>query len=299
MPWAGSFVLEMKEYIIFTDESSITDSRFHCLSAFSFEKSSYNFVNDSLKTLLLESKVEEFKWNKLKDAKYFFCAEKIIRFVLNNISKINLRIDTLVWDTHDKRHKVQRRDDLANYERMFFHLLHNSLKKRSKDSRWSIHPDKRGGINWQVVHDCLHHKGKMTEFENLIFGSFLTDPHYSIADFQERHSHEEISIQIPDLFSGLSVFSRTNYDRFKKHRESKIPSLFEKKEPDILSNRESFRFQLLDLFNKECKNRKIGVSLDTNGYLYTFKPENPLNFWHYEPQGDYDRAPQKNQREEK
>ena len=202
-------------------------------------------------------------------------------------------------DTHGKRHSVQGRDDLANYERMFFHLLRNSLKKRPKDSQWSIHPDTRGGINWQSIHDCLQHKGKKTEIESMIFGSFLSDAHYSITDFQERHSHEENSIQIPDLFSGLSVFSRKSYDRFKKHRESKIPSLFNQVEPDILSNRESFRFQLLDLFNKECKNLKIGVSLDTHGYLYTFNPENPLNFWHYEPQGDYDKAPQKNQKEEK
>ena len=38
---------------------------------------------------------------------------------------------------------------------------------------------------------------------------------------------------------------------------------------------------------------KLGVSLKTNNRLQTFNRNNPINFWNYEPQGDYDKAPVK------
>ena len=78
------------EYIVFTDESYITNSRYQSLSAFSFRKSSYHEIFDSIKSILSESGVSEFKWQKLKDAKYYFCAEKIIKYVLNNMTKLHV-----------------------------------------------------------------------------------------------------------------------------------------------------------------------------------------------------------------
>jgi hypothetical protein len=279
------------EYIVFTDESYITDSRYQSLSAFSFKKSSYHDIFYSIQSILSESGVSEFKWQKLKDAKYYFCAEKIIKYILNNIRSHELRVDTIVWDTHDSRHAVTGRNDHSNYERMFFHLLNNSMKKRPKKSEWVIYPDVRGGIDWTTVHDCLHHVGKRQEYQESIFGNFFADPFYSIKEFQEKESHVEIPIQVADLFSGLTVFSRDNYDCYKNYLHSSQPSLFDEPQTIKLTNRETYRCKLLDLFNRECKSRTLSVSLDTNRYLHTYKPENPINFWHYEPQGNYDKAP--------
>lgn len=279
------------EYIVFTDESYITDSRYQSLSAFSFEKSYYPQVFSDIKEILQDSNVDEFKWNKLKDAKYYFCAEKFCNYLFSGLTKHQFRIDTLVWDTHDARHSVTGRNDLGNYERMFFQLLNNSMKKRPRDSNWFIYPDKRGGINWQTVHDCLYHVGKRQEFHSTIFGEFFSDKYYSISEFQEKHSHEEYPIQIADLFSGLAVFSRENYNCYESYINSSAPSLFEKPEPLKLSNREECRCKLLEKFNHECKNRTLGVSLKTKRYLHTYDPNNPINFWHYMPQGEYDKAP--------
>ena len=55
-------------------------------------------------------------------------------------------------NTHDSRHTVQGRDDLANYERMFYHLLNNSMKKRPKSATWHIRPDQRSGIDWKRLY---------------------------------------------------------------------------------------------------------------------------------------------------
>lgn len=168
------------EYIVFTDESYISKSRFQSLSAFSFHKSFYNEINDKIQSILIESAVTEFKWAKLKDAKYYFCAEKLIKLILSNIFKCKIRIDTIVWDTHDSRHAIIGRNDLANYERMFFHLLNNTMKKRNRNCSWDIHPDVRGGINWTTIKDCLCSVGNRQEYVNSIFGNFFGDCFASI-----------------------------------------------------------------------------------------------------------------------
>ncbi|HUU86841.1 MAG TPA: DUF3800 domain-containing protein [Candidatus Glassbacteria bacterium] len=278
------------EYIIFTDESYITDSRFQSISAFSFPISHYDEIVDSINSHLQSSDVKEFKWQKLKDAKYYFCAEKFINMILDKVAVYQLRVDTIVWDTHDSRHKVANRNDMANYERMFFHLLKNALKKRPRNSSWYIRPDERNGIDWSTIHDCLKSVGKKQEFQSTIFGDFFLDPHYHIRSFQESSSHQEVPIQICDLFTGLSVFSRDSFDVYSNWIRTFSPSLFDE-ETEKLSNRESFRCKLLSHFNQRCKTKKLGVSLETNRCLQTFKPENPINFWHYQPQGDYDKAP--------
>lgn len=284
------------EYIVFTDESYITDSRYQSLSAFSFKKSYYPQVFSDIKEILNDSDVDEFKWNKLKNAKYYFCAEKICNYLLSGITKQQFRIDTLVWDTYDTRHSVVGRDDHSNYERMFFHLLNNSMKKRPRGSNWFIYPDQRAGINWTKVHECLYHVGKRQEYHTTIFGDFFSDNYYSITEFQERNSNEEFPIQIADLFSGLAVFSRESYDCYNSYINSSVPSLFEEPEPLKLSNRETYRCKLLEIFIQECKNRTLGVSLERNRYLKTYSPDNPINFWHYIPQGSYDKAPRSSDR---
>ena len=73
--------------------------------------------------IITESKVSEFKWSKLRNARYYLCAKKILDLIIQDMFKLGLRVDTIVWDTHDSRHRIIGRDDMANYERMFFIYL--------------------------------------------------------------------------------------------------------------------------------------------------------------------------------
>jgi hypothetical protein len=59
---------------------------------------------------LAESKVAEFKWQKLTSAKYRFAALKLIDTIFEAVGQ-GLRTDVLVWDTRDRRHAVPGRDD--------------------------------------------------------------------------------------------------------------------------------------------------------------------------------------------
>ena len=284
------------EYVAYADESYVRAERFRSICSFSFPINHHDDIESELTALLEESNVSEFKWKKLKGAKYRFFAEKIIHFIANNQPKYKLRIDVLIWDTHDDRHNVQLRDDKANFERMFFHLLNSSMKRRGKNSVWSIFPDERLDIDWATIHKCIECVGaEQEEIENPLFGDFLSDPYYSIYDFSEIESHKYPCCQIADFFAGICVYSKINYKRFEKWKKSskKELPLFESKNPIELTNSERERFRVLKCLNDECKKRKLGVSLKSRKCLFTFNPSNPINFWHYVPQHNLDRAPTK------
>lgn len=280
------------EYVVFTDESYITDSRFQSLTAFSIHKNAWDKAKSELNNILASSNVTEFKWQKLNNAKNYFCAEKIIDFIFNNLSNFKMRIDILIWDTHDSRHQIYGRDDMANYERMFFHLLSASMKRRPKSAKWDIRPDQRNGIDWHTVHKCLSAKGRQQNSHHDIFGYFISDPHYFIESFQEQCSNVEPLIQVADLFSGLAVFSKESYASFVQWKQQKTPILFEE-ECMSFSNRQNYRFILLEFFDRRCKAGKYGVSLESKQCLFTYNPKNPINFWYYEPQHNSDKAPVK------
>lgn len=284
------------QYVSFADES-YSDQGLKSIATFSLRSDNLEQINLKLKELLNESNVREFKWQKLKDAKYRFCAFKLIDAVWDLIQTDDARVDTIIWDINDSRHQVSNRDDIANYGRMFYHLHSNSLKKRPRLSTWKIYPDEGVGVDWDVVARCIDARGRRRERVTLplFTTNFFDDPHYSIIDFKEVQSHQEPCCQIADLFAGISIFSRVHYDLYEQWLESTEPNLplFPQERPNITNSQEE-RFTVLKYLDQGCKNRRLGVSLKTNRYLQTPHPKNPINFWHYTPQHEMDKAPTKN-----
>jgi hypothetical protein len=56
------------------------------------------------------------------------------------------------------------------------------------------------------------------------------------------------------------------------------------------------RYEVLRRFKTKCKEAKLGLSLASRKCLWTPKPENPINFWWWEPQSPADRVPLRDQR---
>ena len=283
------------QYISFADES-YSDDGFKSIAAFSLKSDNFFKTNLQFKQILKEANIEEFKWQKLKNKKYSFCAEKLIDYVWQLIQTDDARVDVIMWDINDSRHKIKNRDDLENYGRMFYHLHVNSLKRRPKSSIWKLYTDEGVSIDWDVVTQCLNAHGQHEDFTHFpLLGEFFSRSHYGIADFKEVKSHEEPCCQIADLFAGMSLFSRTHYDVYEKWCEFNNPvlPLFPSKKPKI-TNAQKARFPILKYFNNGCKDRKLGVSLKTNRHLQTLNPNNPINFWFYVPQHEMDKAPTKN-----
>ena len=281
------------EYCAYSDESYITANQYRSIATFSFPKNRHNEIDSELRNILGKSNVKEFKWQKLRNAKNRFCAEEFINFLMDQLFKLDLRIDVLIWDTQDSRHKIQGRDDSANFERMFFHLLKNVMKKREKNSKWYVFPDEKQDIDWYNVQQCLANVGKWREYIKGLFLNELSEPFYHIKSFKQVESYYEPCAQMADLFAGLAVFSKTKYARYKSWCEINDPQmcLFDVGEDIAFSNKEKQRFKILSKCANGFKAKKLGVSLETKGCLCTFDPTRPINFWHYIPQQAYDKAP--------
>lgn len=281
-------------YILYSDESYIVAERYRSISSFSFHTKYKDYMSKNIFEILNDSDVTEFKWHKLSSAKYRFCAEKLIRLIMSELYSKNLRIDVLTWDTHDSRHNVRKRDDTRNFERMFFHLIKNTMSRREKESEWNIFPDQKTDIDWIKINDCLDSVGRWIEpKDNPLFGETIMMNNYSIKNFKQVKSHEEPCCQISDLFSGLSVFSINYHSKYDIWKKGKEISLFDSQDENesILSTSEKERFKILELFIGICKKERLGVSFNSSKRLRTYDPKNPINFWLYIPQHPEDKAP--------
>lgn len=284
-------------FVAFTDESYITAERFRSIASYSMPFNILETVEIELNSILVSSNVREFKWEKLKDARYRFCAIKIIDYIIDSIINNNIRIDIVIWDTYDSRHCVRNRNDDANFERMFFHLLTSSMKRRPHLSKWGIYPDEKNEIDWNTIKSCLKAVGQWRDNKASIFAiDFFSDQFFHIEELQQVISKERPPSQVADLFAGLGVFSKTHYSKYKNWLLSQSLNfgLFDQDQvEEKLSNREKARFEVLRYFNEKCKLLKLGVSLESKCCLNTPNPKNPINFWTYVPQHEFDKAPTK------
>src|SRR6266516_2834685 len=204
-------------YVAYSDESNITAVRYRSICAFSFPLEEVHFVTSGLQEILQDSGVTEFKWEKLRSAKYRFCALKFIDHVVSCCRQSRWRIDVVVWDTHDTRHAIRNRDDRKNFERMFFHLLRNAMCRRELNSTWELLPDEKLDVDWDTVGDCLQSVGKWKKyFEHPLLNEAFSEQFFRLERLQTVQSHREPACQLADLFAGLAAFSRTMAPQYAK-----------------------------------------------------------------------------------
>jgi hypothetical protein len=285
----------MTDFVAYSDESGTGGEQYTCIASVSFKHEKKEEIYSKLSDILSESSVTEFKWQKLKDAKYRCCSIKLLDYFWELIGHAEARLDAIVWDNQDSRHTVKNRDNPANFGRMFFHLHHAALKRRPRNSTWSLFPDEKLDIDWDTVSSCMTAVGeRIDRFEFELSGEFFIDQYFKVEQFEQAESHVELPCQFADLFAGLALFSLNHYDKYKRWESQKIPSLglFDE-EVYKPTNREENRFEVLDYFNRGCKQRKLYVSLDSHRCLKTMKASSPINFWHYVPQHEKDKAPTK------
>jgi len=288
-------------HVGFADESYWNTGRFRSLGMVTLSVACLKTLEGEAEDLLKKSDVREFKWKKLDGAKERFAAEKLCRFAVDKASAGQLRVDVLIWDIQDSRHNVPGRDDIANLERMYYHLFRNVLRARWPDNAvWRLHPDEHTALNWETVQDCLENRSVRVEKDRSLFtgGRFRIRlrREFGIEEIQPVSSEEHPLLQLADLFAGLAVFSRDKFDDYKKSLQATSPQtvLFDEADASSNSSRSSReRFHVLKELDHMCKENKLGVSLKSKRGLWTPDPKNPINFWIYEPQHPEDKAPQK------
>jgi len=282
----------------FSDESSYNVGRFRAIGMISFPMSSLQELDKDIQEILEESNIREFKWKKLKSAKMYYGAIKLIDYFIGVVLKGISRIDVLIWDIEDMRHKIEGRDDCANLARMYYHLYKNVLIKRwPSNSSWLLYPDENSSIDWETIKNCLKSKEiNINETTDLFKGFALQiREEFNIKDIHEVKSSTNALIGVADLFAGMGVYSRLNFRKYKmwEIKSSKQGHLFNYIINIKLSCADEYRCPVIKYLYEKCRGKKLGVSLSHLSGLWTPQPENPINFWHYRPQSMADKAPTK------
>lgn len=285
-------------HVGFSDESNWNQGRFRSLGLVTAPVEALNDLEEQLRQVLDKSDVREFKWQNLRQARERFAAEKMCDFAVEAAWRQQLRVDVLIWDVQDSRNNIAGRDDIANLQRMYYHLFHNVLRSRWPDNAvWRLHPDAHTAMDWHTVQDCLENVSERLEVERSK-GQFHSKlrREFSLEEIRAVSSHEHPLLQLADLFAGMAVFSRDQFDAYQawlaeKDRQPLLCDNRNERSDASRSARE--RFSVLEHFDKACKKHKLGVSLETKRGLWTPQPAKPLNFWLYEPQHPEDKAPRK------
>lgn len=283
-----------QEYYVFSDESRHTAARYRCIAAVSLPASQLKSISKEIRRSLDDSGIQEFKWKWVRSAKFRFGAIKLIDLLFTHVLPAGGRIDALIWDTRDSRHAIRGRDDIKNYERMFFHLHRNLMKRRERGAKWHIRPDERVDVAWDTLKSCLGSVGLWrSHFEHPLLRETFSERFFEISTLEEVSSTEKPLCQLADLFAGIAPYSRdrSSVVRHLCTEDSGQGYLFGP-DPDVRATKADIeRSPVIIHLSRGCKARRLGVSLLSKGYLCTRDPSRPVNFWHYEPQHEYDKAP--------
>lgn len=279
-------------HVAFSDDSS--QGRYNSLALCTFSKEHEVELEAEIRELLKISSVEEFKWEKLRSAKYRFAAERIINFAFKHSDK--MRVDVIIWDHEDSRHKLSQRDENENRVRMYYHLVSCVLSRRwtVDGSVWEWFPDEQSSVDWKTLWDCLRTKkhacvkdlfGENPDFERVV-----------ISKPAPASSANNPFIQIADLFAGLGAYSWGCFDRYElwiQSNEQKVQnSLFEQETPaPTFTDVEKERFSMIQLVRTKSGNARFQISLNSSRGFKSNRPDSPINFWLYSPQRPEDKAP--------
>jgi hypothetical protein len=286
--------MQPRRFYAVSDESQISATRFRSIAAVSLPVEHADACNATLGEVVRSRGVAEFKWHELSSAKRRFCAIALVDAVFDALLPCEARIDVVVWDTHDSRHRVLNRDDDRNFERMYFHLHKLLMTRRAAAAQWHLRPDEKLGIEWNTLQQCLGAVGAWRKYyEQTLLADEFSLAQFDVRSLKQVHSCDLPLCQLADLFAGMAAFSRSQPALIRAWRaqESGQQTLLPNESVPALSNRERERLPVIAYLSHRAKARRLGVSLDTRGYLHTPNPANPINFWHYMPQHANDRAP--------
>ena len=275
----------------FSDESSWNQGRYRSVSLVTGSVDDLKAMERALDEALKKWGIRELKWKDLNGSQKEQAAIQVLRIVADYAAKQKCRVDTLIWDAEDARHKVRGRDDLQNLERMCYHILRNVTQERWPNSEsWLLLPDEHNAIDWDTLEQCLDAASKRFRPQLRLPGA--TRFRYLIKPVK---SDKYRLTQLADLFAGVSAFSWHQHSEFRlwESEQSGQQSLFEDMQCNA-SNSSRSRFRVLRELIRVCHQNKFGLSNQPGG-LQTpaYNANKQITFWFYRPQGDYDKAPVK------
>lgn len=284
-------------YQIYSDESNNENRRLTSICTISGHYQDLNGLRNLLCEILKKFKIKEAKFSEIKTHRpKIESAQEFVKVAVEFASNGKIRIDILTFDRQDSRHNVIGRDDTKNLEIMYYKLIRHCCERWKKHD-WEFYPDENSAYNWEKIKTYLNStKSPRREIGLLqLFREKISNLNFT--KVEQKCSHDEPLIQLADIFAGCACFSIIYgvecLSLIHKEENKNLGFLFD----DLENETENFnktkinRSILVKKFNDLCKKHRLGVSLKTQKHLWTPNPENPINFWIYKPQSEYDKAP--------
>jgi hypothetical protein len=285
----------------YSDESGTFNQRYQTIAVVSGHESALSQLRSNLKEILDKHEISEVKFVDVRShSPKVEAATGFARYAVEFARQTKIRIDVLVWDIQDSRHTIQGRDDIANLERMYYKVLIHAGRQWNQID-WDFCPDEHSSVNWNEIAEFLNRTRLSHPKPALLtlFESEEANQLFQLKSVKEMKSHQEPLIQLADLFAGMARFTREKGEQCirwldsQENKEQISLPLFpnENDEVDEVNRTEQNRFHLIGEFNGLCKRYTLGISLRSKKYLWTPNSTNSINFWSYEPQHEYDKAP--------
>ena len=289
-------------HVAYSDESHHNHGVHRALGVISLTLDNSTTLSEEIRKLNIDSDVTEVKWKKIDSAKYRFAAEKIVNACTEYARMSKLRVDVLIWNINDQRHKIIGRDDKKNLQNMYILALSQVIFRRwNSNATWKIFPDMNTIIDWDYLIKVINNPKRFTDQnkQSQDFGWVGQRYQQRILDITEVDSSESHLCQAIDLFTGLAVFShdhrREYYEWVRQEVELKTGQ-----QPLFPIDKIEFSGGIQD----KCKvmNCLVDATRDKNvfdlqflpnGGLITKNPSSPINFWFYESRSPNDHAPGK------
>ena len=166
-------------------------------------------------------------------------------------------------------------------------MLNNIIiRKWGEPGYWTVFPDEQSAIDWQELELILQRKIKQIENQRKENDpdAFLFLGLEKISQIVGVHSRESIGKHV----SFFMARNRKDCRRISENLRSQIQRIV-----DTLSRSDRERCHILDHLFSICKGNGWSVHLLRTEGLKTTDPTCPINFWHYTPQSDLDKAPVK------
>ncbi len=266
-------------HVAYSDEAYYHEGEYSSICLVSLSIEMLELVESSLSKILSDSGLKELKWVKMGSARERICAEKMIDFIYDCIKNKFIRIDTVIWNSKDRKKQIPESNNKI-LKKMYYHLLKNVLTMRwPSNSIWRIFPDEQGVIDWEEMNKILKSVSSKIQPIKKEDGSVILriDKNFELKSISEVNSKESPLCQVADFFSGLASFY---------HLECPILNLDAKQFTLLgnlveLSNRQKERIYIIKYLRDKFSNSSIEITFDLNKGMFTKNPNGQINFWQF------------------
>lgn len=282
-------------YAIYSDESGSGADRFEAVGTISGLTIDIALLRTQLKGILVKYSQSHCEYKKVSGGLIKQCAQEFIQELHKFVVSGRIKVMVLVWDKHDERHQVPRRDDCANLSIMYYHALKTTMKQWNDTTiDTSFHPDELSKVDFNSIVRYVNntrtrdYKGTAT-----LLGSSFRQMFSTVVNHSEKISREEPITQLIDIITGLVRLSYEESDRYKEWllSASGQQDLFGTIKPATVSKNMSYKFELKSYTNALFKGNTMQVALDTTNGFHSHRPSCGYFFWKYQSQRVDDKAP--------